>query len=64
VLTERGRPVNEKDDLPALTKAAQEALGLHPSASMPGPDGSDAVKKILGAVSTIAAGLGLPLVRA
>lgn len=57
VLTECGLPVNEKDDLPALAKAAQEALGLHPSASMPGPDGSDAVKKILGAVSTIAAGL-------
>lgn len=58
VLNERGRPVNDKDDLPALAKAAQEALGLHPSAGTPGPDGSDAVKKILGAVTTIAAGLG------
>ena len=51
VLIERGRPVNDKDDLPALARAAQEALGLHPSAVTPGPDGSDAVKKILGAVS-------------
>jgi hypothetical protein len=54
VLLERGRPVNDKDDLPALARAAQEALGLHPSNAMPGPDGSDAVRKILGAVTTIA----------
>jgi hypothetical protein len=58
VLLERGRPVNDKDDLPALARAAQEALGLHPSSTTPGPDGSDAVKKILGAVTTIATGLG------
>jgi energy-coupling factor transport system ATP-binding protein len=58
VLIERGRTVNEKDDLPALARAAQEALGLHPSSTTPGPDDSDAVKKILGAVSTIATGLG------
>jgi hypothetical protein len=57
VLIERGRTVNEKDDLAALARAAQEALGLHPSSTTPGPDGSDAVKKILGAVSTIATGL-------
>lgn len=57
VLIERGRTVNEKDDLPALARAAQEALGLH-SSTTPGPDGSDAVKKILGAVSTIATSLG------
>lgn len=30
VLIERGRQVNDKDDLPALARAAQEALGLHP----------------------------------
>ncbi|WP_410662107.1 abortive infection family protein [Amycolatopsis sp. lyj-84] len=58
VLIERGRPVNDKDDLPALARAAQGALSLHPSSSAPGPDGSDAVKKILGAVTTITAGLG------
>lgn len=56
VLLERGRPVNEKDDLPALAKAAQVALGLHPSEL--GPDGSAGIKRILGAVSTIAEGLG------
>lgn len=58
VLIERGRTVNDKDDLPVLARAAQEALGLHPSSTAPGPDGSDAVKKILGAVTTIATGLG------
>ncbi len=31
VLTERGQQVNEKDDLPALARAAQTALGLHPA---------------------------------
>lgn len=58
VLPERGRPVNDKDDLPALARAAQEALDLHPASSAPGPDGSDAVRKILGAVTTIASGFG------
>jgi hypothetical protein len=58
VLLERGRTVNDKDDLPALARAAQDALGLHPSSVVPGPDGSDAIKKILGAVTTIATGLG------
>jgi Abortive infection C-terminus len=58
VLLERGRPINDRDDLPALARAAQEALGLHPSSSTPGPDGSDAVRRILGAVTTITSGLG------
>jgi hypothetical protein len=57
ILKERGLPVDDKADLPALVRDAQQALGLHPSAVTPGPDGSDAVKKILGAVSSIAAGL-------
>lgn len=56
VLAERGLPVNEKADLPELARQAQQALALHPSAS-PGPDGTDAVKRILGGVTTIAAGL-------
>jgi len=40
VLIERGLPVNDKDDLPALARAAQIALGLHPSEAS--PDGSRA----------------------
>lgn len=57
VLKERGLPVDDKADLPALVRDAQQALGLRPSSATPGPDGSDAVKKILGAVSSIAIGL-------
>jgi len=57
VLIERGVPVNDKDDLPALVRAAQQALGLHPSATTPGPDGTDAVRRILGAVSSVAIGV-------
>jgi hypothetical protein len=57
VLAERGLPVNDKDDLPKLVHQAQQALGLDPSSATPGPDGTDAVKRILGGVSTIAAGL-------
>ena len=57
VLEERGLPVADRADLPALVRDAQQALGLHPSAAIPGPDGSDTVKKILGSVSGIAIGL-------
>lgn len=58
VLTERGMVVDEKADLPALVKDAQQALGLHPSSTTPGPDGNDAVKRILGGVSSVAIGVG------
>ena len=58
VLQERGLSVNGKDDLPALVKQSQEALGLHPTAARPGPDGTDAVKRILGGLMSIASGLG------
>lgn len=57
VLAERGLPVDEKADLPALVKDAQQALGLHPSSTTPGPDGNDAVKRILGGVSSVAIGV-------
>ena len=43
VLEMRELEVNDKDDLPALVKQAQEALGLHPSSARPGPDGTDAL---------------------
>lgn len=57
VLIERGQTVDEKADLPALVKDAQQALMLHPSQATPGPDGTDAIKKILGGVSSIAIGV-------
>ncbi len=56
VLIELGHVVDERSDLPELAKAAQLALGLHPSATS-GADGSEGVKRILGAVTTIANGL-------
>lgn len=56
MLIELGQVVDEKADLPELARAAQMALGLHPSGAS-GPDGSDGVKHILGAVITIANGL-------
>jgi hypothetical protein len=58
VLLERGLDANDRDDLPALVRQAQEALELHPAAARPGPDGTDAVKRILGGLVNIAAGLG------
>lgn len=57
VLRELGRPVDDKDDLPHLVHQTQVALGVHPSTASPGPDGSDAVKKILGGAVTITSGL-------
>lgn len=57
VLTERGLPVDDKADVPALVRQAQMALGLHTSSTAPGPDGSDAVKRILGAVANVAVGV-------
>lgn len=57
VLIERDEPVDDRMDLPELVKNAQVALRLHPSQSTPGPDGTDAVKKILGGAATIAIGV-------
>jgi hypothetical protein len=56
-LVERSLPVNDKDDVPALVRQAQLALNLHPSTTTPGPDGSNPVKKILGATANITDGL-------
>ena len=55
VLSERGQLFDDKADLPKLARAAQLSLGLDPSTGS-GPDGSDGVKRILGAVTTIANG--------
>jgi hypothetical protein len=57
VLTERSLPVAGDAKVPELVKAAQQALQLHPSSTIPGPDSSEAVKKILGGVSSIAVGV-------
>jgi hypothetical protein len=57
VLLEAGESVDDKEDLPALVARAQRALGLHPSSAQPGPDGTDAVKRILGGLMSVTAGL-------
>jgi hypothetical protein len=57
VLTERHLPVAGDAKVPELVKAAQQALHLHPSSIILGPDSSEAVKKILGGVSSIAVGV-------
>ncbi|MFI6031654.1 abortive infection family protein [Amycolatopsis magusensis] len=58
VLIERGQPFDDKnDDMALLIRKAQHALQLHPTSVTPGPDSSDAVKKILGSVSGVALGV-------
>lgn len=57
VLQERGQPVDDRADIPELIKEAQQALRLHPSSAASGPDGSGALKKILGGVTAIAIGI-------
>lgn len=57
VLREQRLPVNDRDDLPQLIYQAQLALMVYPSNAPDGPDGSDAVKKILGGAITITTGL-------
>jgi hypothetical protein len=58
VLQELGHTVDDKDDLPALVAKAQDALGLHPKSIRPGPDSTEAVRRILGGLITVASGLG------
>lgn len=57
VLQERDCSFGEDDKLPALINRAQEALGLRPADALPGPDGSHAVKRILGAATAMATGV-------
>ena len=58
VLQERGQEVDDKDDLPTLVKRAQEAIGLHPGSTHPGPNSTGALKRILGGLTSIVMGLG------
>jgi hypothetical protein len=57
VLREVGRPSDDSWDVPKLVPEAQLALQVHPSTAQTGPDGGDAVKRILGAATTITAGV-------
>lgn len=59
ILSERNKTFTDRDDLPDLTRKAQIALKVHPTTAPPGagPDGSDGVKKILGAATTVTTGV-------
>lgn len=57
VLDTLGEPVDDRAELPELVRAAQLALKVHPSSASPGPDGSAAVKKVLGGLTTITTGV-------
>lgn len=54
VLAETGTRYEDGYDLPKLATLAEEALGIHPQNTAPGPDGSKTVRKTLGAAHTIA----------
>lgn len=51
VLHERGLPVDDRDDVPALVKKAAKSLEL-----APGPEAGDAVRRILGGLTSVAIG--------
>ncbi|WP_345673447.1 abortive infection family protein [Yinghuangia aomiensis] len=62
VLLERGLPVDEREDLPALIKQAQKALHLHPAAlpaatTTASPDNAESIRRILGALTSAAIGV-------
>ncbi|MFJ4680696.1 abortive infection family protein [Kitasatospora sp. NPDC088783] len=57
ILRERGLPIDENAKMPVLIKQAQKALAMDASSAIPGPDGTDAVKKILGGAAAIAIGI-------
>jgi hypothetical protein len=62
VLHELGLPVDDRLDIPALAKQAQQALQLHPG-TLPAPrdastpDNAESIRKILGALTTAALGV-------
>jgi predicted RNA-binding Zn ribbon-like protein len=58
VLTELGVTYSDTEDMPALVRAAQKALALHPDSLAPDPKGADIIsKKILGSLAGVALGL-------
>lgn len=57
VLRERQIPFGDRDDIQSLIRRAQECLALHPSSGGSGPDASEPVRKILGALSALALGV-------
>jgi len=58
VLRELQVAFEEQDDVPALVKAAQKALKLHPETLAPTAPGVEIVKRILSNLSQLAIGVG------
>jgi phage gp36-like protein len=56
VLLQVGEPIPPNASLPELTRLAQRSLLLHPEVLAPTRPGAETIKKILGALSTIATG--------
>ncbi|GAA4830195.1 abortive infection family protein [Kitasatospora terrestris] len=62
VLLQRGLPVDDRHDVPALVKQAQQSLLLHPGA-LPGPrsgdspDNAESIRRVLGALTSAAVGV-------
>lgn len=57
VLAELGEDYDEKADVPALVKAAQKALMLHPESLAPTKPGAEITKRILSNLSQLAIGI-------
>jgi hypothetical protein len=57
VLNQLGVAYDEHADVPALVKAAQKALGLHPETLAPTGKGSETVRRILSNLSQVAVGV-------
>ena len=57
VLLQLKREVNDKADVPALVRQAQEALWLAPQAAGSGPDRTQEVRRILGGLMNITTGI-------
>jgi hypothetical protein len=57
VLTELDVDFDKKADVPALVKAAQKALKLHPETLAPSAAGAETVKRILSNLSQVAIGV-------
>ncbi len=57
VLTELGQPFEERADLPALVRTAQQALALHPESIAPTARGAETVRRLLSNLSQVAIGV-------
>jgi Abortive infection C-terminus len=52
-----GQPLMTPGTYQSLFRRRRWALRVHPTTAVPSPDGSDAVKRILGGITTVASGV-------